>query len=91
MRRVTWFGVIRSCNQTSGSKDEAFTSRLSAFVFVHPAQARLNSTPQLLALDRRAVAQGAQLARAICGCTGRPAAEETAVRLRRWRRLDYLR
>ena len=32
-----------------------------AFCFVHPAQALLNSTPQLLARDRRAVAQGAQL------------------------------
>jgi len=32
-----------------------------AFCFVHPARALLNSTPQLLARDRRAVAQGAQL------------------------------
>jgi hypothetical protein len=32
-----------------------------AFCFVHPAQALLNSPPQLLARDRRAVAQGAQL------------------------------
>jgi hypothetical protein len=32
-----------------------------AFSFVHPAQALLNSTPQLLARERRAVAQGAQL------------------------------
>ena len=32
-----------------------------AFCFVHLAQALLNSTPQLLARDRRAVAQGAQL------------------------------
>src|SRR5437762_2235283 len=31
-----------------------------AFCFVHTAQALLNSTPQLLARDRRAVAQGAQ-------------------------------
>ena len=31
-----------------------------AFRFVHPAQALLNSTPQLLARDRRAVAQAAQ-------------------------------
>ena len=31
-----------------------------AFRFVHPAQALLNSTPQLLARERRAVAQGAQ-------------------------------
>ena len=29
-----------------------------AFSFVYPAQALLNSTPQLLARDRRAVAQG---------------------------------
>jgi len=35
-------------------------SRLSCFCFVHPSQALLNSTPQLLARDRRAVAQGAQ-------------------------------
>jgi hypothetical protein len=34
---------------------------LLLFVFVHPAQTLLNSTPQLLARDRRAVAQGAQL------------------------------
>jgi hypothetical protein len=33
---------------------------LILFLF-HPAQALLNSTPQLLARDRRAVAQGAQL------------------------------
>jgi hypothetical protein len=39
-------------------KGEPFTSRLFAFCFVHSAQARLNSTPQLLARDRRAVAQG---------------------------------
>ena len=31
------------------------------FCFVRPAQALLNSTPQLLARERRAVAQGAQL------------------------------
>ena len=31
-----------------------------AFSLVYPAQALLNSTPQLLARDRRAVAQGAQ-------------------------------
>jgi hypothetical protein len=31
------------------------------FCFVYPAQALLNSTPQLLARDRRVVAQGAQL------------------------------
>jgi hypothetical protein len=38
-----------------------FTSKLSCFLFRHPAQALLNSTPQLLADDRRAVAQGVQL------------------------------
>ncbi|OFW15600.1 MAG: hypothetical protein A3H27_00135 [Acidobacteria bacterium RIFCSPLOWO2_02_FULL_59_13] len=32
-----------------------------AFFFVHPAQALLHSTPQLLARDHRAVAQGAEL------------------------------
>ena len=32
-----------------------------ASFFVNPAQALLKSTPQLLARDRRAVAQGAQL------------------------------
>ena len=32
-----------------------------AFCFVHPAQALLNSIPQLLARDRRAIPQGAQL------------------------------
>jgi len=31
------------------------------FSSVHPAQALLNSTPQLLARDRRAAAQGAEL------------------------------
>jgi hypothetical protein len=31
------------------------------FCFVHPVHALLNSTPQLLARDRRAVAQGAEL------------------------------
>jgi len=31
------------------------------FSSVHPAQALLNSTPQLLARDRRTVAQGAEL------------------------------
>src|SRR5438093_10137731 len=36
-------------------------STFLASCFVHPAQALLNSTPQLLARDRRAVAQGAQL------------------------------
>jgi len=34
---------------------------LRKFCFVYPAQALLNSTPQFLARDRRAVAQGAQL------------------------------
>jgi hypothetical protein len=41
--------------------DQTFTLDFLAFCFVHPAQALLNSTPQLLARDRRAVAQGAQL------------------------------
>jgi hypothetical protein len=40
---------------------QIFTSRRSRFCFVHSAQALLNSTPQLLARDRRTVAQGAQL------------------------------
>ena len=40
---------------------QTFTSRLSCFLFVHPAQALLNSTRQLLALDRGAVAQCAEL------------------------------
>ena len=31
-----------------------------AFCFVQPAQAHLNSTPQLVARDRHAIAQGAQ-------------------------------
>jgi hypothetical protein len=47
-----------------------------AFCFVHPAQALLNSTPQLLARDRRAVAQGAQLGP---GDLRMDAAAETAV------------
>jgi hypothetical protein len=38
-----------------------FHSRLSCFLFVHPAQALLNSSPQLLARDRRAVARSAEL------------------------------
>jgi len=33
------------------------TSNLSAFCFVYPAQAVLNSTPQLLSRDRRAVVE----------------------------------
>jgi len=37
------------------------TFNLSIFYFVGPAQAHLNSTPQLLASDRCSVAQGAQL------------------------------
>jgi hypothetical protein len=40
-----------------------------AFYFVQPAQALLNSTPQLLARDRRAVAQGARFGPAdLMGC-----------------------
>jgi hypothetical protein len=46
--------------------------------FVHPAQALLNSTPQLLARDRRAVAHGAQLGPAICGWA-RPASMASAI------------
>lgn len=42
-------------------KGPGFYFRLSCFCFVQPAQALLNSTPQLLARDRRAAAQGAQL------------------------------
>ena len=38
-----------------------FHSRLSCLLFVHPAQALLNSSPQLLARDRRAVARSAEL------------------------------
>jgi hypothetical protein len=44
---------------------QTFSSRLSCYRFVQPAQALLNSTPELLARDRRAVAQGAQLTPAI--------------------------
>jgi hypothetical protein len=47
-----------------------------AFCFVHPAQALFNSTPQLLARDRRVVAQGAQLG---LGDLRMDAATETAV------------
>jgi hypothetical protein len=39
-------------------KGQTFTSRLSCFCFVQPAQALLNSTPQLLARDRGALAAG---------------------------------
>src|SRR5437870_11670399 len=42
------------------------------FCFAQPAQALSHSTPQLLARERRAVAQGAQLAQAICGWTRPP-------------------
>jgi hypothetical protein len=41
--------------------DQTFTLDFLGFCFVHPARALLNSTPQLLARDRRAVGQGAQL------------------------------
>jgi hypothetical protein len=42
-------------------KGQIFTLDFLSFCFVHPAQAVLNSTPQPLARDRRAVAQDAQL------------------------------
>ena len=58
-----------------GNQGADFTSRLSCFCFVDPAGA-LNSTPQLLARDRRAVAQGAQLGP---GDLRMDAAAETAV------------
>jgi hypothetical protein len=38
-----------------------FTSGLSSFCFLHPAQAFLNSTPQRLGRERCAVAQSAEL------------------------------
>src|SRR4029434_8284383 len=45
-----------------GGRGQILYFRLSCFLFfVLPAQALLNSTPQLLARQRRAVAQGAQL------------------------------
>ena len=44
-------------------KGRTVTSKVSASCFVHPAEALFNSTPQLLACDRRAVAQGAELGR----------------------------
>jgi len=48
---------------------QTFTSRLFACCFVHTAQALFSSTPQLLARNRRAVAQDAQLGPGdlICG------------------------
>jgi hypothetical protein len=42
-------------------KGQTFTSRLSSFSFRSSITRTLTSTPQLLAHDRRAVAQGAQL------------------------------
>jgi hypothetical protein len=42
-------------------QSQTFTLNFLAFSFVHPAQAFWNSTLQLLARDRRAVAPGAQL------------------------------
>ena len=51
-------------------------STFLASCFVHPAQALLNSTPQLLARDRRTVAQGAQLGP---GDLGMDAAAQAAV------------
>jgi hypothetical protein len=47
-----------------------------AFCLVQPAQAVSNSAPELFVRDRRAVAQGASLAQAICGW---PVAEELEV------------
>jgi len=43
-------------------KNQTSTSRLSCFLFRSSRTGTFNSTPQLLARDRRAVAQGAQLA-----------------------------
>ena len=43
------------------SKSRLLLLDFLAVCCVHPAQALLNSTPQLLARDRCAVAQGAQL------------------------------
>jgi hypothetical protein len=44
---------------------QTFNSRLSSFCFVHPAQALLNPTPQLLTRDRHAPSRS--LAQAISG------------------------
>jgi hypothetical protein len=43
------------------NQGQTFASNFLAFSFVYPAQALLNSTPQLFARDRGAVAWGAQL------------------------------
>jgi hypothetical protein len=42
-------------------KAQTFTFSFLLFVFVHPAQAVLNSTPQLFARECCGVVQGAQL------------------------------
>ena len=57
-------------------KGQTFTLDFLASCFDHPTEALLNSTPQLLARDRRAVAQGAQLGP---GDLGMDAAAQAAV------------
>jgi hypothetical protein len=52
---------VEASEQREKSRIRLLLLDFLAFCFVPSAQALLNSTPQLLARDRRAVAQGAQL------------------------------
>jgi hypothetical protein len=56
----------------SDNRGQISTSRRSSFLFRHPRQALLNSTPQLLARDRRAIAEvDAEKTRDAFGCCDR--------------------